>query len=217
MESIAVAQIQNLPVVMNVIKVLATGLLAFLLAFLLTPLWTHLLYKYKFGIRIKENGVAGDKLTFVSNLHAWKSGTPTMGGVLVWVTVLILAFASEWIFPTIANWLDTNFIARLDFLKRSQTWLPLFTLVTAGILGLIDDYMSVRGIRAVACVSSLAFGGSLPSPVSARGGFTLNSAGTPSTSMPWAISRSGGGISPSSSSLSSSLLSPRMRQMGWMV
>lgn len=146
MDSLALAQIQSLPVVMNVLKVLATGLAAFLLAFLLTPIWTHILYKYKIGIRIKKNGISGDTLNFVSNLHAWKAGTPTMGGVIVWFTVFLLAFASEWLFPLLAILFDTNFIARLDFLKRSQTWLPLFTLVTAGILGLIDDYMSVRGI-----------------------------------------------------------------------
>ena len=146
METIALADFQNLPVVMNIVKVLVTGMLAFVIAFLLTPLWTHVLYKHKFGIRIKENGVAGDKLTFVSKLHAWKAGTPTMGGLIIWMTVLLLAFASEWIFPWIAQLTDTNFIARLDFLKRSQTWLPLFTLVMAGILGLIDDYMSVRGL-----------------------------------------------------------------------
>ncbi|MGB3072646.1 MAG: phospho-N-acetylmuramoyl-pentapeptide-transferase [Candidatus Moraniibacteriota bacterium] len=148
MDSLALAQIQSIPTVMNVLKVLATGLLAFLLAFFLTPIWTHILYKYKIGIRIKQNGVSGDKLSFISRLHAWKDGTPTMGGVIVWFSVFLLAFMSEWLFPLLAVLFDTNFIARLDFLKRSQTWLPLFTLVTAGILGLIDDYMSVRGIGA---------------------------------------------------------------------
>lgn len=146
MHEITLAQFQHLPVVMNVVKVLITGILAFVLAFLLTPIWTHLLYKHKFGIRIKENGVGGDKLTVVSRLHAWKAGTPTMGGVIVWMTVLLLALASEWLFPLIATLTDINFVARLDFLKRSQTWLPLFTLVMAGLLGLLDDYMSVRGI-----------------------------------------------------------------------
>lgn len=145
MDGIQIAQFQNLPLVMNVVKVLVTGLLAFLLAFLLTPLWTHVLYRYKIWIRIKEKDVDGGPLTHVSQLHAWKAGTPTMGGVIVWATVLILIFASEHLFPWIAVWTDTNFIARLDFLKRSQTWLPLFTLITAGILGLIDDYMSVKG------------------------------------------------------------------------
>jgi phospho-N-acetylmuramoyl-pentapeptide-transferase len=142
---IQIAQIQNIPLVINALKVLVTGLLAFLLAFLLTPLWTHILYKYKIGIKIKENAVDGEKLTIVNRLHAGKSGTPTMGGVIIWVTVLLLALLSHYVFPFIAEWVDTNFIARLDFFKRSQTWLPLFILVMAGILGLFDDYMSVRG------------------------------------------------------------------------
>ncbi|MEK7550110.1 MAG: phospho-N-acetylmuramoyl-pentapeptide-transferase [Patescibacteria group bacterium] len=142
---IQIAQIQNIPLVINILKVLATGLLSFVLAFLLTPLWTHILYKYKLGIKIKETSVDGDKLTVVSKLHAGKSGTPTMGGVIIWATILILVLASHYLFPLIATWTDTNFIARLDFFKRSQVWLPLFVLITAGILGLFDDYMSVRG------------------------------------------------------------------------
>ncbi len=142
---IQVAQIQSIPMVMNVFKVLATGLLAFLLAFLLTPLWTHLLYKYRFGIKIKKTDVNGEQLTFVSRLHAGKSGTPTMGGVIVWVSVLLLVLLSHFVFPFVAEWTNTNFVARLDFFKRSQVWLPLFVLVTAGVLGLFDDYMSVRG------------------------------------------------------------------------
>lgn len=139
------AQIQTIPEVLNVLKVMTTGMLAFVLAFALTPLWTHLLYKYKIGIKIKTNSVTGEKLTYVSQLHAGKAGTPTMGGVIVWVSVLILAFASEYLFPYLAVWFDSDFISRLDFLKRSQTWLPLFVLATAGILGLADDWMSVRG------------------------------------------------------------------------
>lgn len=130
---------------MNILKVLVTGLLSFLLAFLLTPLWTNILYRYKLGIRIKDCGVAGDKLSYVSKLHAWKAGTPTMGGVIVWVSVILLAAASQYLFPILATWWGSSFIARLDFWRRSETWLPLFTLGTAGILGLFDDYMSVRG------------------------------------------------------------------------
>ena len=145
METIQIAQIQNIPIVINALKILATGLTAFVLAFLLTPIWTHILYVYKFGIKIKENSVDGDHLTVINKLHAGKAGTPTMGGVIVWVSVLLLALASHYIFPFIAVFTDTNFIARLDFFKRSQVWLPLFALVTAGVLGFLDDYMSVRG------------------------------------------------------------------------
>ena len=139
------AQIQTIPEIVNVLKVLVTGVLAFMLAFSLTPLWTHILYKYRIGIKIKSNDVTGKKLSFVSSLHAHKSGTPTMGGVIVWVTVLIMIYGIHFIFPLLASWFDLNFLARLDFLKRSQVWLPLFALVAAGVLGLFDDIMSVRG------------------------------------------------------------------------
>lgn len=139
------AQIETIPEVMNVLKVLITGFISFAFAFLITPLWTKILYKYKIGIKIKKQDVTGQKLTFVSKLHADKSGTPTMGGVIVWFSVAILVLASHFVFPYIAKLFDIDFIARLDFFKRSQVWLPLFVLVTAGILGLFDDIMSVKG------------------------------------------------------------------------
>ena len=140
-----IAQIQTIPEVVNILKILVTGLLTFVLAFAITPLWTKILYKYKIGIKIKNKSVDGKKLTYVNKLHANKSGTPTMGGLTIWFSVLILIFASEYFFPIIAKWTNTNFIARLDFLSRSQTWLPLFALVAAGVLGLFDDVMSVKG------------------------------------------------------------------------
>jgi len=140
-----ISQIQTIPEVINVLKILSTGFLAFVLAFLGTPLLTHFLYKKKLGIKIKEKSVDGQELTYVSKLHAHKAGTPTMGGILIWATVGVLVLISHYFFPVIARWTNTNFIARLDFFSRAQVWLPLFAFVSAGILGLIDDYMSVRG------------------------------------------------------------------------
>jgi len=140
-----ISQIQNIPLVISILKVLVTGGLAFIAAFLLTPIMTGILYKYKIGIKIKKNSVDGEKLTFINKLHKDKSGTPTMGGILVWFTVLVLILASHYIFPFVAQWTKINFIARLDFFSRSQTWLPIFALISAGILGLFDDWMSVRG------------------------------------------------------------------------
>ena len=140
-----IAQINTVPEIINLIKVLFTGLLAFVLAFLLTPIWTHLLYKHKIGIKIKKTDVDGNKLTYVNKLHAKKEGTPTMGGVIVWLSVFILVLASHYVFPLLANFFDISFLARLDFFSRSQVYLPLFALVTAGVLGFFDDWMSVRG------------------------------------------------------------------------
>jgi len=139
------AEIQTIPQVYDVLKVLVTGMLAFVLAFLITPIWTKILYKYKIGIKIKCNDVNGRELTFINKLHAHKCGTPTMGGVIIWFSVIILVFASHYVFPSLAILLHKAFFARLDFFSRREVWLPLFTLATAGILGLFDDFASVRG------------------------------------------------------------------------
>jgi len=125
-----IAKIQSIPMIVNILKILSVGFLAFVMAFLITPLLTHFLYQKKLGIKIKKNSVDGQKLTYINQLHGHKSGTPTMGGVLIWLTVLILILASHYLFPLIAKWLNINFIARLDFFSRSQTWLPLFALVS---------------------------------------------------------------------------------------
>ena len=140
------SQVQTIAGVIGVLKVLSTGFLAFLLAFFLTPILTHFLYKYKIGVKIKTTAVDGGKLTYINELHKHKNGTPVMGGVLVWFSVLVLVLASHYFFPLLAQWSGINFFARLDFFSRKQVWLPLFALVSAGILGLCDDWASVRGI-----------------------------------------------------------------------
>jgi hypothetical protein len=35
---------------------------------------------------------------------------------------------------------------KLDFMSRGQTWIPLFALITGAFVGLIDDYMEIKGI-----------------------------------------------------------------------
>ncbi|TSC93957.1 MAG: phospho-N-acetylmuramoyl-pentapeptide-transferase [Candidatus Berkelbacteria bacterium Athens1014_28] len=98
--------------------------LSFLVAMIWTPLFTNFLYKYKLGKRIRE-----DKNTPIfSRMHAHKAGTPTIGGVLIWITVLVITLIFN--------------------LERRATWLPLFTLVSAGLIGLVDDLMNVYGVGA---------------------------------------------------------------------
>ncbi|MFA5615048.1 MAG: hypothetical protein WC993_11340, partial [Methanoculleus sp.] len=140
-----ISQVQNIPEVIDILKVLSTGMIVFAFAFMITPIWTNILYRYKIGIKIKKNSVDGEKLSIVNKFHAKKAGTPTMGGVIIWFSVFAVIFISEYVFPWFATLTDTNFIARLDFLDRSQTWLPLFALISAGVLGFFDDIMSVRG------------------------------------------------------------------------
>lgn len=120
-----------------IIKILLLGASAFIFAVLWTPLLTHYLYKYKMGKKIRSNG----DTPIYSQLHAHKSGTPTMGGILVWLTVLIFAL----VFYYLAKFLPWDIFKQLNFLSRSQTLLPLGVLVATALVGLFDDWLDVRG------------------------------------------------------------------------
>jgi len=89
------------------------------------------------GKQIRNNG----KTPIYSKLHAHKSGTPTMGGILVWLTVLILAL----VFYYLGKFLPWEIFKQLNFLSRSQTLLPLGALVATALIGLFDDWLDVRG------------------------------------------------------------------------
>lgn len=123
----------------NVIKILLLSALAFAVAILWTPALTFLMYKYKWGKRIRP---ASSGAPVMAALHEHKAGTPTMGGLLIWVTVLVLAF----IFWGLAAWTDWQIFDQLNFLTRSQVWLPLGALVAAALVGLVDDILNIKGI-----------------------------------------------------------------------
>lgn len=118
-----------------IIKIFFLATLAFLVAFFLTPFWTHILYKYKLGKQIRTS----ENAPVYSSLHQKKAGTPTMGGVLVWGTVLILAL----LFYYLARFFDLEFFRELNFLDRPETLLPLGVLVASALVGLTDDLFNV--------------------------------------------------------------------------
>lgn len=119
------------------VKILFFATLAFIVATLATPLLTHYLYKYNLGKKIRNNGAT----PVFSELHARKAGTPTMGGVLIWGTVLILIL----FFSALARFLPGAIFEHLNFLSRSETLLPLGALVITALIGLFDDWLDVRG------------------------------------------------------------------------
>jgi len=89
------------------------------------------------GKSIRDEGSA----PIMSKLHKAKSGTPTMGGILIWGTTLVLAV----VFFYLNKYFD-GFWGNLDFLTRGQTLLPLGALVATALVGLADDLFNVFGI-----------------------------------------------------------------------
>lgn len=100
---------------------------AFLLAMLLTPIYTSLAYKYKFWKKQRTTSTTGEKLEVFTKLHAnkFKRTIPTMAGLIGIVAIFIVTMAFN--------------------LDRAQTYLPLAALVGGGLVGLLDDVINIRG------------------------------------------------------------------------
>ena len=129
--------------ILNVLKVFGISSFAFFLAFLLTPILTNYLYKNKmWKKKARTEALSGGEAVIFNKLHKDKEvGTPRMGGILIWgitlITSLLFFFLPE-IFPSVLS-------DKLNFLSRGQTWLPLFTLIFASLVGLVDDVLQING------------------------------------------------------------------------
>ena len=102
------------------------------LSFMMTVIWggplLRILRHYKIGklIRVDEPGH-----------HAVKMGTPTMGGVMVIVPVLLLTVL-------------LNAVALIGFTQSGvgrSVLIPMIVMVGYAILGMIDDWEGIRGKR----------------------------------------------------------------------
>lgn len=127
----------------RIIPIFVLGTLAFFVGMLWAPALARYLYAGKFWKKhVRTEGPDGSKLTFFSKLHKEKeTGTPRMAGVLIWVTTFVFALG----FFFLSEFFPNSFLQQLNFFSRSQTWIPLFTLVAASLLGLADDMLVVRG------------------------------------------------------------------------
>jgi len=123
-----------MPDFFQIARILVLASLSFIVAFVLTPLWTHYLYKWRLGKQIRNEGAP-----IYQQMHEKKAGTPTMGGLLIWLTVLILAI----LFWGLNKLGIDSLIGKMNFLSRGQTFLPLGALVASAIVGLADDLMGV--------------------------------------------------------------------------
>ena len=100
------------------------------ITFLLTAIWgdpfVEVLRRLRVGKQIRESGPRS---------HLAKMGTPTMGGILILVPVVLITLGLN--------------LARLvrETLTGSSILLPLFVLLAYGLLGAVDDLEGIRGLR----------------------------------------------------------------------
>lgn len=90
-------------------------ILSFIIVLLIGPLVIPMLKKFKFGQSIREEGPQS---------HLKKAGTPTMGGLMFIISLIITIFT-------------------LSPKMSSALWIALITTVGYGIIGLLDDSLKI--------------------------------------------------------------------------
>jgi phospho-N-acetylmuramoyl-pentapeptide-transferase len=131
------------PHIIFIVRNLVLFIASFGLSLLWTPFLIRFLYRAKaWKKKAREETFGGYKTPIFTKFHSEKeTSTPRMGGIVIWGTVVlviaVIAFGN-WLFPN-------SFFKDLNFLSRSQTWLPIFALVSASILGLVDDILVIQG------------------------------------------------------------------------
>lgn len=123
---------------MNIIIIVITLAIAFLITVLLSPLFIPFLRRLKFGQSIREEGPKS---------HLKKSGTPTMGGVMIVLSVIITSL----IMATKIN----------DGTITYEMWLLIFVLFGYGLIGFLDDFIKIAMKRNLGLTSKQKLAGQL--------------------------------------------------------
>jgi len=125
----------------QIIKIILPATMAFLIGILCTPLITHYLYKYK--VWKKKGGkkaMGGQEATEFNRLKAdGELHTPRMGGIVIWLSVLIticLLYLASVFAPN-------GLLAEVFFLSRSQTLIPVAVLLLGALVGFLNDYHDI--------------------------------------------------------------------------
>lgn len=123
----------------DVLKILIPSATAFIVGISITPFVANFLYKHKMWKKSSvKHTIDGQAATISSKLHNDEERkTPRMGGIVVWGSVLITTL----IFLVLSELFPNDETGKLNFLSRSQTWLPLFVLIGGALCGLVDDYL----------------------------------------------------------------------------
>ena len=130
-------------VIADVVKVVVPAVLSFGIGIAITPTIAHYLYKYKAWKKVPgKMALDGKEAVEFNKLHkANEQKTPRMGGIVIWGSALLTVVGLS----LFAEIVGSSTVAKLDFLSRDQTWIPLVTLVVGALVGFFNDLLDISG------------------------------------------------------------------------
>src|SRR3989338_2612308 len=126
----------------DIVRILVPATASFIVGIAIAPIITHYLYKYKAWKKSPgKSALDGSSALEFNRLHeADETRAPRMGGIIVWASVLLTIVG----IAIVAKFVPSAEILKLNFLSRSQTWIPLAALLIGAFAGLIDDLLVIR-------------------------------------------------------------------------
>ena len=127
-------------------KILVPTVVAFVMGIVLTPTMSHLFYRYRLwkrSSRVADSNVGDIPMNegFKHIHNDAETKTPRVGGVIVWLAVIITVFVTI----IVDNLFAGLIIEPIGFISRNQTLIPLLSLLLGAGLGLVDDLLQIFG------------------------------------------------------------------------
>lgn len=135
-------------VLVKLSQILFYALVSFGISLLLYPAYIRLLQRVKAGKTIRENAATGEKSEIFSKMHAHKQGTPTMGGGMFLIVMLVMILGSFLLqhFGWIGN----------SLWNAKESYIILFGFFSMGLIGLVDDFLNIKNYGKVKGLSARA-------------------------------------------------------------
>jgi phospho-N-acetylmuramoyl-pentapeptide-transferase len=127
----------------NVAKILSIAVFSSIVSLIVANYLIVFLNKIEFWKKKpRAKTIDGQEASVFLTYHSEKEvSTPRGGGLIIWISMLIVLG----VILLLGYITDTWWIDKLNFISRDETWIPLFALITASIIGLIDDISVVYG------------------------------------------------------------------------
>ncbi|HMO78584.1 MAG TPA: hypothetical protein PJ997_00130 [Candidatus Paceibacterota bacterium] len=128
---------------LDVVKIILPTALTFFIGILITSPITDFLYKNKmWKSKAGKLDTSGNTASVFNKFHSeTEAKTPRMGGIVIWLSVLIVVF----LLLLLSKITSIDFFKKIDFLSRNQTWIPLTAMILGAVIGLIDDLFEIKG------------------------------------------------------------------------
>lgn len=126
----------------DAMRIFLPAIITFLIGVGITPFVTYFLYKYRLWKRVSGKvALDGTPAATFNELHKTREvGTPRLGGIIVWGSVLLAAALFEFLL-----FISPVVFEGLSFVSRNQTWVPFAALIVGALVGLVDDLFEVWG------------------------------------------------------------------------